>query len=66
MIKQTSTTTTQRREQRFGRSAGDERPTHEAIAELAYRLYEQRGGGHGQDWNDWFRAEAQLKAARRN
>jgi DUF2934 family protein len=31
------------------------------IALRAYELFEQRGGGHGQDWDDWFRAERELR-----
>lgn len=50
-----------------GRAAGDERvpPTQEAIAKVAYELYVKRGGTHGQDWTDWFQAEALLKGRRR-
>lgn len=53
--------------QRKDRPAGDERvpPTQEAIAKLAYELYVTRGGTHGQDWTDWFKAEALLKAQTR-
>jgi DUF2934 family protein len=35
-------------------------PTHEDIARRAYQLYEERGGEHGNDWEDWFQAECQL------
>jgi hypothetical protein len=31
------------------------------IARRAYELYQQRGGTHGDDWNDWFQAEQQLR-----
>lgn len=27
----------------------------------AYRLYADRGGDHGRDWQDWFRAERELR-----
>src|SRR5690242_13543995 len=27
------------------------------ILRRAYRLFEERGGEHGQDWKDWFQAE---------
>lgn len=30
------------------------------IAERAYELYLERGGSHGQDMDDWFRAEREL------
>ena len=42
------------------RAAGDERPSPQAIAQLAYELYLKRGGIHGDDWSDWFHAEALL------
>jgi Protein of unknown function (DUF2934) len=32
----------------------------DAIRTRAYALFEQRGGAHGQDLEDWFRAEAEL------
>ncbi|GEM_PF-3380577 len=28
-----------------------------SIEKKAYELYEERGGNHGKDWNDWFEAE---------
>jgi HSP20 family protein len=31
-----------------------------AIARRAYELFEARGGEHGHDWEDWFRAESEL------
>ncbi len=30
------------------------------IARRAYELFELRGGEHGHDWEDWFRAESEL------
>ena len=33
---------------------------HLAIACRAYELFETRGGEHGHDWEDWFRAESEL------
>lgn len=53
----------QKREQTFGRPAGDERPKprQEEIAKLAYEFHIERGGAPGRDWEDWFRAEAKLK-----
>jgi hypothetical protein len=35
-------------------------PTHEEIAELAYRYWEARGCQGGSPWEDWFRAEQEL------
>jgi hypothetical protein len=36
-------------------------PTHEDIARRAYQLYEERGGEHGRDREDWFQAERELR-----
>ncbi len=33
------------------------------IADVAYALYEARGGGHGEDQRDWFQAEALIQEA---
>jgi hypothetical protein len=37
----------------------------ELIARRAYEIYEERGGSHGDDVNDWLRAEAEVKSAMR-
>ena len=34
----------------------------DAIRSRAYELYEQRGRQHGLDQQDWFRAEAEVRA----
>lgn len=34
---------------------------HEALAARAYALFLARGGQHGDDWSDWFHAEAELR-----
>jgi hypothetical protein len=31
------------------------------IAHRAYELYAERGGDHGRDWDDWLRAEQELR-----
>jgi hypothetical protein len=36
-------------------------PTREDIAELAYSYWEARGFQGGSPWDDWFRAEEELK-----
>ena len=36
-------------------------PIHEDIARRAYQLYEERGGEHGRDRQDWFQAERELR-----
>jgi hypothetical protein len=33
---------------------------HGAIARRAFELYEQRGGQHGHDWDDWLQAEREI------
>lgn len=45
------------------RTDGPDHP-HEDIARRAYELYEERGAGHGHDWEDWFRAERELRSRR--
>ena len=39
-------------------------PTPEQIAAEAYRIYCERGGGDGQDMDDWLEAERRLSARR--
>ena len=41
-------------------------PDHEAISRVAYEYYLKRGGTPGNDWADWFQAEATLRDALRN
>jgi hypothetical protein len=36
------------------------------IARRAYELYLERGGSHGQDWDDWLAAEREVRATRMN
>jgi len=45
------------------RSFGPE-PTHDEIALRAWSIYESRGGGHGQAFDDWVEAKRQLYAER--
>jgi hypothetical protein len=33
----------------------------DAVAKRAYEIYQQRGGSHGADLDDWLEAERQLK-----
>jgi hypothetical protein len=37
--------------------------TDDDIARRAYELYEERGGEHGHDVDDWLRAERELRPA---
>lgn len=39
-------------------------PSREQIAQRAYEIYQQRGGGEGQEMDDWIRAEQELKEGR--
>jgi hypothetical protein len=41
-------------------SAGDT-SVQECVRQLAYSLYEQRGGGHSQDQDDWLEAERRVR-----
>ena len=36
--------------------------SHQQVAELAHQFWAERGGLHGHDAEDWFRAEQQLRA----
>jgi hypothetical protein len=36
-------------------------PTQEEIAALAYSYWEARGRQNGSPWEDWFRAERELR-----
>ena len=38
-----------------------QRPTHDEIAEAAYRRYLNRGSEHGRDLEDWVEAEQELR-----
>ncbi|HEY1341192.1 MAG TPA: DUF2934 domain-containing protein [Bryobacteraceae bacterium] len=38
-------------------------PTHGEISELAYSYWEARGRNGGSPWDDWFRAERELRQA---
>lgn len=40
------------------------KPSHDEIAELAYRRYLDRGGQHGSDFEDWLEAERALREGR--
>jgi hypothetical protein len=42
-----------------GRSIGE--PTDEEIRARAYEMYLERGGHHGLDFDDWVRAERELR-----
>ncbi|MBO0862387.1 MAG: DUF2934 domain-containing protein [Chloracidobacterium sp.] len=42
-----------------------QRDIREMIARRAYEIYEERGGWHGDDINDWLRAEEEVQSALR-
>jgi hypothetical protein len=50
--------------ERAGEAPGELQPRDEDVARRAYAIYQQRGGGDGQDQEDWLRAEAELRAER--
>jgi hypothetical protein len=37
-------------------------PTHEEVAHLAYSYWQARGCRGGSPWEDWFRAERELRS----
>ena len=41
-----------------------EEPTEQDIRDRAYQMYLERGAHHGQDFDDWLRAEDELKQRR--
>ena len=41
--------------------AGTNGNVEEEIRRRAYELYEERGGQHGREQEDWFRAEAEVR-----
>ncbi len=43
-------------------SATRTEPTYDEIAQAAYLRYISRGGGDGQDFDDWLAAEQELKS----
>ena len=43
---------------------GNYDPTYDEIAEAAYHRYLRRGGGDGQDVDDWMEAERELRSRR--
>jgi hypothetical protein len=40
-------------------------PSYDEIAAAAYQRYLNRGGGHGQDFDDWLAAERELQQGKR-
>lgn len=40
---------------------GDSAVDSDEVSRRAYELYQQRGGEHGQDWDDWFQAERETR-----
>ncbi|HEY3093736.1 MAG TPA: DUF2934 domain-containing protein [Vicinamibacterales bacterium] len=47
-----------------GRPSRTDDPTYDEIAEAAYHRYLRRGGGDGQDFDDWVEAERELRSRR--
>ena len=41
--------------------ASSDSPTDDEIRARAYELYLERGGSHGQDFDDWLEAERELR-----
>ena len=47
-----------------GREVISDEPTSEEIARRAYDRYQQRGGTHGFDQEDWYEAEREVRGSR--
>jgi len=43
------------------KAAKKSEPTYEQISALAHKYWQERGGHHGSDAQDWLRAEKELK-----
>ena len=46
------------------KTAAEGNPTHQEIAELDYYYWDARGRQGGSPWEDWFRAERELRSRR--
>ena len=44
------------------RAASADSSDEEAIARRAYQIYQERGGGHGADVDDWLQAEREIRS----
>ncbi|MGE5850745.1 MAG: DUF2934 domain-containing protein [Candidatus Methylomirabilota bacterium] len=78
MVKQGSPRTTKAANESAARTRGNSRApsstpakaplavtlSHDELAARAYTLFLARGGRHGDDWRDWFQAEAELRRER--
>jgi hypothetical protein len=54
--------TRQQRRSEAEQTVGVTASWEESIRSRAYGLYEQRGGADGHDWDDWLRAERELRS----
>ena len=45
-------------------SAAETGPSEDEIRTRAYHRYLERGGGHGQDFDDWLEAERELRRSK--
>jgi hypothetical protein len=59
--KRTRTTAAAEQEPVGPTAAAPVAPTDEDIRRRAYERYQQRGGNHGQHFDDWLEAEKELK-----
>jgi hypothetical protein len=50
------------RKSKKSNGAGDHFNDSDAVARRAYEIYQNRGGDHGADLDDWLEAERQLKS----
>ena len=49
-------------------STADDRsqPADQQVRNRAYEIYEERGGEHGHEWEDWLRAEREMRPKRKD
>ncbi len=58
---QNSSRPDERGEERVQSTGSGSSEEHSRIARRAYELYLERGGSHGQDWEDWLAAEREIR-----
>jgi hypothetical protein len=56
----------QTNEEQVRNTAAERSDEQTRIERRAYELYLERGGSHGQDWEDWLAAEREIRGPRTN
>jgi hypothetical protein len=60
--KRSAPSNTRRKKQQSPQTAKSRTPTQDQIAQRAYQIWQARGQTHGQDREDWLKAEEQLRS----